>query len=274
MATSVWTGTISFGLVSIPVKMFTATASHDISFNLLHNECRGRINLQNYCPQCERVVERSELIKGYQYEKNQYAIVTDEDIKSVKPESSSMLDIVKFIQVDEIDPIYFERTYYVGADKGSEKAFALLARAMEEMGRAAVGKLVMRNHEYLVLVRPGMEGLLIHTMLYADEIRENEFKVSKDLELRPKELDLAKQLVESLSEPLNIEGFQNDYILKLEEMLEAKIHGRKLTVVKPTQKPKVMDLMEALQQSVKMAKENKPMARAADENRKKLRKAR
>ena len=274
MATSVWSGTISFGLVSIPVKLFTATASHDVSFNLLHNECRGRINLQNYCPQCERVVERSELIKGYQYEKDQYAIVTDEDIKSVKPESSSILDIVKFIEVKEIDPIYFERTYYVGADKGSEKAYALLARAMEEMGRAAVGRLVMRNHEYLVLIRPGMEGLLIHTMLYADEIRENEYKSSKDIDLRQKELDLAKQLVESLSEPLKIQEFQNEYISKLEEMLEAKIHGRKLTVVKPAQKPKVLDLMDALQKSVQIARENKqPMGRA-DENRKKLRKAR
>ncbi|MCI0415988.1 Ku protein [bacterium] len=272
MATSVWTGTISFGLVSIPVKMFTATASHDVSFNLLHNECRGRINLQNYCPQCERVVERSELIKGYQYEKNQYAIVTEEDIKSVKPESSSILDILKFVEINEIDPIYFERTYYVGADKGSEKAFALLARAMEDMGKAAVGRLVMRNHEYLVLIRPGMDGLLVHTMLYSDEIRENEFRVSKDTELRAKELDLAKQLIESLSEPLNIEEFKNEYISKMEEMLEAKIHGRKLTVVTPTQRPKVTDLMDALQKSVQMARDNKPMARVED--RKKLRKAR
>jgi DNA end-binding protein Ku len=269
MATSVWTGTISFGLVSIPVKMYTATTSHDISFNLLHNECRGRINLQNYCPQCERVVERSELIKGYQYEKDQYAIVTDEDLKSVKPESSSMLDILKFIDISEVDPIYFERTYYVGADKGSEKAFTLLAKAMEQMEKAAVGRLVMRNHEYLVLIRPGMDGLMVQTMLYGDEIRENEFKLSKDLEVRTKELDLAKQLVDSLSEPFNIEEFKNDYVAKVEEMLEAKIHGRKLTVVKPTQKPKVLDLMDALQKSVQIARGNKPVA-----SDKKLRKAR
>ena len=270
MATSVWTGTISFGLVSIPVKMYTATTSHDISFNLLHNECRGRINLQNYCPQCERVVERSELIKGYQYEKDQYAIVTDEDIKSVKPDSSSMLDILRFIEINEVDPIYYEKTYYVGADKGSEKAFTLLAKAMEEMEKAAIGRLVMRNHEYLVLIRPGMDGLLIQTMLYADEIRENEFKLSKDQEIRSKELDLAKQLVESLSEPFKIEEFKNDYVAKLEEMLEAKIHGRKLTVVTPTQKPKVLDLMDALQKSVQIARGNKSEPRVE----KKLRKAR
>ncbi len=274
MATSVWTGTISFGLVSIPVKMFTATSSHDISFNLLHNECRGRINLQNYCPQCERVVERSELVKGYQYEKNQYALVDEEDIRSVKPESSSSLDILKFIEITEVDPIYFEKTYYIGADKGSEKAFALLARAMEEMEKAAIGRLVMRNHEYLVLIRPGMEGLLIHTMLYQDEIRENEHKVGKDLELRPKELDLAKQLIENLAEAFNPHEFKNEYVTKMEEMLEAKIHGRKLTVVTPAARPKVTDLMEALQRSVQMARENKPMARAEESRSRKLRKAR
>jgi len=128
----------------------------------------------------------------------------------------------------------------------------------------------MRNHEYLVLIRPGMDGLLIQTMLYADEIRENEFKLSKDLDVRPKELDLAKQLVDSLSEPFNIEEFKNDYVAKVEEMLEAKIHGRKLTVVTPTQKPKVLDLMDALQKSVQIARGNKPAATVD----KKLRKAR
>jgi DNA end-binding protein Ku len=271
MATSVWTGTISFGLVSIPVKLFSATASHDISFNLLHADCKGRINLQNYCPQCERVVERSELVKGYQYEKEQYAIVSEEDIKTVKPESSSILDIIRFTDVGKVDPIYYDKTYYVGPDKGSEKPFALLAQAMEETKRAAIGKMVMRNHEYLVLVRPAMEGLVAHFMLYKDEIRENENKVNRDLELRSKELDLAVQLVENLSEAFDPDDYKDDYVVKLEEMLEAKIHGRKLTVVKPSAKPKVVDLMEALQKSVQMSK--RPAARADQENRK-LKKAR
>jgi DNA end-binding protein Ku len=273
MATSVWSGTISFGLVSIPVKLYTATTSHDISFNLLHKDCLGRIQLQNYCPQCERVVERSELIKGYQYEKDQYAVVTDEDIQTVKPDSSSMLDIVQFMDLREIDPIYFDKTYYVGADKGSEKAFALLAKAMEQTGRAAIGKLIMRNHEYLVLIRPGLDGLLVQTMLYQDEIRQNDFKV-QDLELRAKELDLAKQLIDNLTETFDVTTFKNDYITRLEEMLEAKIHGRKLTVVKPTAKPKMMDLMEALQKSVQQARDNRPMARVEEKSQRKLKKVR
>lgn len=272
MATSVWTGIVSFGLVSIPVKLFSATTSHDVSFNLLHVDCKGRINLQNYCPQCERVVERSELVKGYQYEKSQYAIVTEEDLQSVKPDSSSTMDILQFTELRNVDPIFYDKTYYLGPDKGSEKPFALLATAMEETGRAAIGKMVMRNHEYLVLIRPAMEGLVAQFMLYKDEIRENENKVNRDLDLRSKEIDLAKQLVENLTEDFKPDDFKDDYVTKMEEMLEAKIQGRKLTVVKPASKPKVIDLMEALQKSVQMSK--KPAARAPQENRKLKRAAR
>jgi DNA end-binding protein Ku len=210
-------------------------------------------------------------VKGYQYEKDQYAVVTDEDIQSVKPESSSTMEIIQFTELKKVDPIYFDKTYYVGPDKGSEKPFALLTTAMEETGRAAIGKMVMRNHEYLVLIRPAMEGMVAHFMLYKDEIRENENKVDRDLDLRSKELDLAKQLVENLSENFNPKDFKDDYVIKMEEMLEAKIQGRKLTVVKPAAKPKVIDLMEALQKSVQLSK--KPAARAPQENRK-LKKAR
>jgi DNA end-binding protein Ku len=269
MATAVWSGTISFGLVSIPVKLFTATTSHDISFNLLHGVCKTRINLQNYCPHCQRVVERSELVKGYQYEKNQYVLIDDEDLKSVKPESSSTLEIIQFIELEEVDPIYFDKSYYLGPDKGSEKAFALLAKGMDETKRAAIGKLVMRNHEYLTLIRPAMKGIILHTMLFADEIRENENQISSDKEVRPKEVQLAKQLIENLSEPFRPKEFHDDYVEKVEEMIEAKMKGRKLTVVAPPSKPKIVDLMEALQKSVKQSSKEakRPAARAGEEAR-------
>ena len=265
MATAVWTGTITFGLVSIPVKLFAATTSHNISFNLLHRECKNRINLQNYCPHCEKVVERADLVKGYQYEKNQYVLIEDEDLDSVQPEASSSMEIAQFITTTDVDPIYYERTYYLGPDKGSEKTFALLSKAMEETNRAALGKLVMRNHEYLALIRPGMQGLLVHFMLYDDEIRENENKVSDDVEIRAKEVQLAKQLIENLSEPFEVDKFQDEYIHKLEEMIEAKLKGRKLTVVPPKAKPKIVDLMEALQKSVQQTK--RPVARAESQAR-------
>ena len=274
MATSVWTGTVTFGLVSIPVKLFTATTSHDVSFNLLHEPCKGRINLQNYCPQCERVIERSELVKGYQYEKNQYVVIQESDLETIKPESSTNLDIVQFIDLKEVDPIFFEKSYFLGPDKSSNKPFQLLAKAMEETGRAAVGKLVMRNHEYLALIRPGMKGLIVHFMLYSDEIRENENQVPQDMEVRPKELQLAKQLVESLSEPFDPQKFEDEHIKRIEEMIEARLKGRKLTLVKPTAKPKVVDLMDALQKSVAQAREKRPAARAGEVKQQRLKKAR
>lgn len=262
MATAVWTGTVSFGLVSIPVKLYTATSSHNISFNLLHEECKGRINLQNYCPQCERVVQRSELVKGYQYEKNQYVIVDEEDLRQARPESSVNLEIEQFIQVSEVDPIYFEKTYYLGPDRSSDKAFGLLARAMEDTNRAAIGKLVMRNHEYLALIRPGMKGLLVHFMLYADEIRKNEHEITSETKFRSKELDLAKQLVDSLSEPFEAERYRDEYTEKVEELIRMKMEGRTLTIVAPKARPKVVDLMEALQKSVEQARMKRPPARA------------
>lgn len=276
MATAVWTGTVTFGLVSIPVKLFTATTSHNISFNLLHRECKNRINLQNYCAHCERVVERSELVKGYQYEKNQYVLIEDEDLETVKPESSSTMDIVQFIDLKDVDPLYYDNAYYLGPDKGSEKTFALLTRALEKTQKAAIGKLSMRNHEYLTLIRPGMDGLIAHFMLYADEVRENENRVPKDVELRPKELQLATQLVENLSEPLKLEAFQDDYVTKLEEMIESKLKGRKLTVVAPKARPKVVDLMEALQKSVQSTRKaaKRPAARSEGQAATRLKKAR
>jgi len=272
MATSVWTGTISFGLVSIPVKLFTATSSHDISFNLLHRECKGRINLQNYCPSCEAVVERSELVKGYQYEKDQYLLVEDEDIKSVKPEASSNLEIVQFINAHEVDPIFYEKSYYLHPNEGSEKPFALLTKAMEETRRAAVGKLVMRSKEYVALVRPNQnkDGLVVHFMLHADEIRASENGSGKSLQLKAKELELAKQLVENLTEPFDADQFHDEYQNKLEEMLQAKLSGRKLEVVKPKAKPKELDLMDALRKSVMATK--KGVGRAVGEDRPALKK--
>jgi len=223
--------------------------------------------LQNYCPVCERVVQRSELVKGYQHEKDRYIIVDEEDLKAVRPESSSNLEIIQFTDIGEIDPIYFDRTYYLGPDRNSEKTFALLGKAMDETKKCAIGRLIMRNHEYLALVRPGMEGLVLHLMLYPDEVRENEYKIPDDVKLRDKELVLAKELIENLTESFEPEEFKSDYVEAVQEMLEAKIKGRKLTIVKPKAKPKVSDLMEALQLSVKQARMKRPSERAEEDKR-------
>jgi DNA end-binding protein Ku len=264
MARPIWSGTITFGLVSVPVRLFVATRSHDISFHLLHGVCSTRIQLQNYCPHCKRVVERSELVKGYEYEKGEYAVIDSEELEKIKPESSTNLDIQQFIDLNEIDPIYYERTYYLGPDKGSEKTFALLGKAMEDANRAAIGKLTMRNHEYLALIRVAKNGMMVHLMLYQDEIIENENRFKK-IEIRPKEIQLAQQLIENLTDRFEPEKFKDEYQERVEQLIESKISGKKLRIVKPKAKPKVADLMEALQRSVEQTSKNraaKPVARA------------
>lgn len=266
MARPIWTGTITFGLVSVPVRLFVATRSHDISFHLLHGVCSTRIQLQNYCPHCKRVVERSELVKGYEYEKGQYVIIEPEELGKIQPESSTNLDIAQFIDLNEIDPIFYERTYYLGADKGSEKTFALLGKAMGEANRAAVGKLTMRNHEYLALVRATKDGMMVHLMLYKDEIVENENRFKK-VEIRPKELELAQQLIENMTERFVPDKFKDEYLERVEQLIESKIKGKPLRIVKPKPRPKVDDLMEALQRSVAQtraakSKETRQPARA------------
>jgi len=264
MAATVWNGRITFGLVSVPVKLFRAVEEHDVHFHLLHDSCRTRIKLQDYCPYHDEVVQRSELVRGYEYEKGKYVIVEDEEIEQIAPESSSSLDIDEFIDLKEVDPIYFERTYYVGpAEAGTEKTFALLTKAMENKRRAGVGKMFMRNREYLALVRPGMGGLVLQLLNYEDEIRKNEFKVSEKNGVRQKELELAELLIDNLTGEWQPEQYKNEYIEKLEELIEAKIEGRKLTVHRMKPKPVVTDLMKALEQSLRKMGAKRPQVRAS-----------
>jgi DNA end-binding protein Ku len=260
VATSIWKGMISFGLVSVPVRLFSATQSNNISFNLLHEECGNRINLQNFCGTCEKVVTRDELIKGYEHAKNEYVHVTDEEIDQIKPQSSSTLEITQFIQISEVDPIFFEKSYYLGPESGSEKVFALLTKAMSAKGKAAIGQLTMRNHEYLVLFRPDHDGtgLILHFMLYESEVRQNENLVGDNFNFRDKEIDLAEQLIENLTEPFDASQYKDNYVDRVQELIDSKIEGRSLRIVKPKAPPKVKDLMDALQKSVERTR--KPMA--------------
>lgn len=272
MAATIWNGRITFGLVSVPVKLYRAVESHDLHFNLLHEACRSRIRLQYYCPKDETVVERSELVRGYEYEKGKYVIIEEDELERIEPESSTNLDIEQFIDLSEVDPIYFEKTYFVGpAEEGTEKTFSLLAVAMRKKGRAGIGKLFMRDREYLALVRPAMNGLVLQLLHYEDEIRKNQFKVDED-NVRKKELELAELLVDNLTEPFDPSRYRNDFIERMEELIESKVEGRKLTVHRTKPKPVVTDLMKALEQSLKRTGAKRPAARA--KNVTKARKAR
>ena len=250
---SIGSGNISFGLVSIPIKMFSAASSGGVSFNQLHGKCGGRIRQQQICPACNEVVERSALVKGYEFAKDQYVRFTDEELKGLEGEASQMIDIAEFVPLIQVDPIYFEKTYYLGPDKGGEKAYRLLADAMMASGRVALAKFVMRGKENLVLIRPSQNGLMLHTMYFADEIRDfGEVGKGEDAKLKPGEIDLAQRLVDELStDAFAPEKYADEYRTRVLEVVEAKVEGKEVTSLAPqAQRSQVIDLMDALKQSL------------------------
>jgi len=250
---SIGSGTISFGLVSIPVKMYSAATSAGVSFNQIHAKCGGRIRQQLICPTCNEVVERSALTKGYEFAKDQYVQFTEDELKALEGEASKMIDIAEFVPLAQVDPIYFEKTYYLGPDKGGEKAYRLLTDAMQKAGRVALAKYVMRGKENLVLIRPSQQGLMLHTMYFADEIRDfGEVDKGADAKLKPGELELAERLLAELtSEKFRPEQYADEYRTRVLEVVESKVEGREVTSLAPqAQRTQVIDLMEALKQSL------------------------
>jgi DNA end-binding protein Ku len=264
---SIGSGTISFGLVSIPIKLYTAASSGGVSFNLLHAKCGSRIKQQTFCPVCNEVVERSGLVKGYEFAKEQYVRFTDEELKSLEGEASKVIDIAEFVPLPKVDPIYFEKTYYLGPDKGGEKAYRLLADAMAKTGRVALAKFVMRGKESLVLVRPAQEGLMLHTMYFADEVRDfGEIEKGQSAKIKEGELELALRLVDELSnDDFKAEQYQDEYRLRVLDLVNLKVEGKEVTAVGPqVQRAQVIDLMEALKESLakRVPQEKRPAAKA------------
>jgi DNA end-binding protein Ku len=260
-------GTISFGLVSIPVKLYTAASSANVSFNLLHGVCGSRIKQQTFCPACNQTVERSSLVKGYEVSKDQYVRVSDEELKSLEGEASKSIDIAGFVPLATVDPIYFEKTYYLGPEKGGEKAYRLLAEAMAKSERVALAKFVMRGKESLVLIRSAQDGLMLHTMYFADEVRSfAEIERGKDAKFRDAEMDLALKLIDGLTtDAFDPEEFTDEYRQRVLDMINAKVEGQEIVTLTPeAPKGRVIDLMEALKESLAKgpARPKKPLARA------------
>jgi DNA end-binding protein Ku len=265
---SIGSGTISFGLVSIPVRMYTATSSAGVSFNLLHAKCGSRIRQQTFCPVCNQTVERNELVKGYEFSKDQYVRVTDEELKALEGEASKLIDIAEFVPLDKVDPIYFEKTYYLGPDKGGEKAYRLLAEAMTTSARVALATFVMRGKESLVLIRAAQDGLMLHTMYFADEVRSfAEIDKGESAKIRDNEMALAQQLIDGLaSTEFEPERYADDYRQRVLELVNSKVEGKEIVAAaQPAPRAQVIDLMEALKES--LAKhaptEKKPPAKVA-----------
>jgi DNA end-binding protein Ku len=256
MASSVWKGHLTFGLVSFPIRLFSAARSESVSFNLLHKDDHSRIRQVIYCQAEDKPVTRSELVKGYEYEKDQYVEIDDEDIKKVAPKTARVMEILEFVKSDDVDPIYLESSYYVAPDEGGEKPYALLFQALRESKYYALAKIAMHNREHIIILRPGEKGILSHTMYYADEIRHvEEFRTDTSL-VKEKELAMAKMLISSLEAEFEPQKYHDTYRDNLQKMIEAKIEGRNVVATPTAHIAPVIDIMEALKKS--LAEKKKP----------------
>jgi DNA end-binding protein Ku len=262
MASTVWKGYITFGLITIPVRLFTAARTERVGFNQIHEVCGNRIKQQTFCPHCGRVVERSELVKGYEYDKNQFVIVNDEDIKSVAPASSDNMEIHEFVKAEGIDPIYFDASYFMVPEEAGKKAYHLLLETMQKSGYSAIAKITMHQREYTVIIRPNPNGLLLHTMFYPDEVREvPEFRRDTNVNVKPQEIELAQKLVEGLAADFDPSKYHDEYQGRLMQMIEAKREGQTVREEAPKKRAPVIDLMQALQRSLGELPRRKPAAK-------------
>lgn len=263
MASTVWKGYISFGLITVPVRLFTAARTERVSFNQIHGVCGSRIKQQTLCPHCDRVVERSELVKGYEVEKDRYVIVNDEEIKSVAPASSDNMEIYEFVKAEGIDPIYFDASYFMVPEEAGKKAYHLLFETMKKSGYSAIAKITMHQREYTVAVRPHSDGLLLHTMFYPEEVRDvPEFRRDHNVTVKPQEVELAQKLVEGLAAEFDPSKYHDEYQGRLMQMIEAKREGQNVESETPKKRAPVIDLMQALQKSLGELPQRKPATKA------------
>jgi DNA end-binding protein Ku len=260
MASSVWKGHLTFGLVSFPVRLFSAARGETISFNLLHKEDHSRIKQVIYCQAEDKPVPRSELVKGYEYEKDHYVEVDEEEIKKVAPKTAKVMELLEFVKADQVDPIYLESSYYMAPDEGGEKPYALLFQALRETKYFGIAKVAMHNREHIVILRPNGKGVVLHTMFYADEIRQvDEFRTDTS-QVKEKELALAKMLIDSLIAEFEPQKYQDTYRTNLQAMIQAKLEGQQVVATPAPHIAPVIDIMEALKKS--LAEQKKPIASA------------
>lgn len=245
-------GTISFGMVSIPVKLFSASESKSsISFNMLHGACKTRLKQQYVCPKDGEIVPRDQMVKGYEFSKDQYVVFTEEEIKSMAEQSSPAIEITEFLPLSGVDPIYFDGAYYLGPDKGGERAYRLLSEAMKQTGRCALAKWSARGKQYLVLIRPLENGIVMQQLLYADEVRQLSEVPLGDVEVKDGELALAKQLVEQIAaDEFHPENYEDEVRKRMQAAIDRKIEGQEITTAPEQPRAQIIDLMEALKASL------------------------
>ncbi len=261
--------TITFGLVSIPVRFYTATKSEDIHFNLLHESCGSRVNRKWWCPHHEKIVDSDELIRGYALSKGKYVTFTDDEIETLETDDNRALDIVEFLTLDQIDPVFFEKAYFLGPAPGGGKTYKLLSTAMKKEGKVALARWVAAGREHLVVIRPYEDGIILHTMFYADEVRDFDAIDREGAgEVRDKEMKLAEMLINELSEKkFNPVQFKDEYRERLLDRIRAKSHGKTIVAEEKEEEKgggEVIDIMEALRRSLGGGSaKSKPAARRA-----------
>jgi DNA end-binding protein Ku len=266
MASTVWKGHLTFGLVSLPVKLFSAARGESVSFNQLHKSDHSRVKQVLFCQVEDKPVPRSELVKGYEYEKDKYVVIDDEDVKKAAPPTARTMEILEFVKTDEVDPVYMESSYYMAPDEAGEKPYALLFEGLRRTGYVALAKIAMHNREHIVIIRPGANGMILHTMYYADEVRKvEEFRTDTTL-IKDKEVDLARMLIESLAAPFEPDKYKDTYRENLMTMIKAKVEGKELVEAPTAERlAPVVDIMEALKMSLAQAKKPVRSAQESEE---------
>jgi len=252
MASAVWKGTIALSLISIPVRLYAAARSQRTYLHQIHKECHTRVRQPLFCPHCNRFVDRNEVVKGYEFDEGQYVLVEDKEIKKLAATSSRNLEIVAFTKLKEIDPIFFDSSYFCIAEDSGKKAYQLLSKALEDTGTVGIGTLLMHQRDYTVFLRPYQHGLLLHTMYFGNEIRQlPEYGVFEPTNLKPREVKLTEQLIESMTEPFKPKQYHNEFQEKLKKLIAAKQHGKSVEIgeEQPKRAP-VIDMMTALKKSL------------------------
>jgi DNA end-binding protein Ku len=260
MARAIWSGTISFGMVSIPVKLYGATESKDIRFHLLHATDGSKLQQRRWCPTDEVDVPWNEVARGFEYAKGQYVMLTDDDFQQLPLPSTHTIELKAFVDKQEVDPVFYERSYYLEPDERSQKPYALLLKALEEKKLSAVGSITIRKKEQLCLIRPQNGTIMLETLFYPDEIREERGVDLSKTKVSERELEMAFTLIELLKRPFDPSEYKDHYREALAQLIEAKLEGKEVVSAPPTKEAKVFDLAEALKRSVEAAKKGKPKA--------------
>lgn len=250
---------ITFGMVAIPIAMYTATQDNDIHFNQLHKEDNSRIRYKKSCANCGKEITTKDIVKGFEYDKDKYVVVTDDEIEKIKTEKEKSIQILHFAQLNQISPVYYDKTYQAAPETGGEKAFELLRSALMAEQKIAIGKTVMGTKDTLMAIIPREDGILISTMFYADDIKDIQKQYTKP-EVSEQELNMAQMLINSMDTPFDPSKYKDEYQSRLRELIELKISGKEVVAAEPGNVGKVIDLMDALKASVDKAKKDKETA--------------